>query len=93
MPLYRKKGTEIVVEAVQLTADNVDKVANWAQAQVVEEIDAIDHDCRSEALNVWARNGEHRYARCSRGMYVVKYAETFYVAGQNAFESTYEAVI
>lgn len=89
MQLYKRRGHNIVVEAMKVDENSVDKIANWAQAQVIEEKDAVTGE-PSEGLNVKTRDGN---ARASRGMYVVKTAENFYVVAEQKFESMYEAVI
>lgn len=87
MPRYRKKGhRDIFVEALQLTEDNVDTLANWTQAQIVEEMDALTHEV-SEGLNIKTPNGKKR---ASQGMYVVKHGGYFYVSNPGAFEAQYD---
>jgi hypothetical protein len=86
MQRYQKKGTMIVVEAVKLSVDNAAQVANWAQAQMVEEKDALSHEA-FDALNVKTPEGRQR---CSLGMYVIKHAGRFFVGHPSQFESLYE---
>lgn len=88
MQRYQKKGTLIVVEALKLSVDNVAEIANWAQAQIVEEKDALNHES-FDALNIKTPDGSRR---CSVGMYVVKHDEYFFVAWGSQFESLYEPV-
>ena len=83
---YKKKNSEIVVEALKLDENNVDAIANWAQAQIVTETDALTHTA-SEGLNVQTLKGKRR---CSRGQYVIKHGENFYVFGGKAFETQYD---
>lgn len=86
MQMYRKRGSQIIIEAMKLSDDSVDKIANWAQAQIVEEKDALTGEA-SEGLNVKTPYGKKR---ASRGMYVVKFSGEFYVAAESSFESMYE---
>jgi hypothetical protein len=88
MQTYRNKSNGVLAEAIKLEGSNVDKVANWCQAQIVEERDMY-HDTMFEALNVMTSDGKKR---CSQGMYVVKVADDFYVTGGVAFERLYEVV-
>jgi hypothetical protein len=88
MQRYMNKSNGIFVEAVQLTQDNVDAVANWTQSQVVEERDML-HDTIFEGLNVKTPEGKKR---CSQGMYVVKVNGNFYVTGAVAFDMQYESI-
>ena len=88
MQKYQKKGTLIVVEAIKLSVDNVGEIANWAQAQMVVERDALSHEA-SDALNVKTPDG---FQRCSLGMYVIRYSGLFFVGHPSQFESFYEPV-
>lgn len=89
MQQYVKKGTTIVVDAAKVGSENVDEIANWAQAQIVEEKDALTHRA-SEGLNVKTPSGKRR---ASRGAYVVKWAEHFFVVPGSDFEATYTPVV
>ncbi len=86
MQQYQKKGTMIVVEALKLGEDNVAEIANWAQAQIVEEKDSLNHEA-FDALNVKTPDGSRR---CSQGMYVIKHGQYFFVGHGTQFESLYE---
>lgn len=88
MQTFSKKVGGQIVQAMQLTDDNVSALANWAQAQTVEEMDAITHEA-VDALNVKTPDG---IKRCSIGSYLVKKGAFFYVVGGQKFESLYTLV-
>jgi hypothetical protein len=81
-----KKHPGVIVEAEKLTADNVDALANWAQAQVI--LEGRDRP-NQEGLNIRTANGKERL---HQGMYLVKYLGAFYTAGESNFEQGYELV-
>lgn len=89
MQVWKKKRSEVTVEACLVTEDSVNTIANWAQAQVVEEKNALSDDAR-EALNVKTPEGKKR---ASHGTYVVKHGDNFYVLAKADFELRYEPVI
>lgn len=89
MDRYRVKKTGVFVEAAQLTEDNVDKIANWTQGQIVEEIDPITGE-QQEGINVRTRDGYR--TRLSRGAYVISTVDSFLVVGASAFDQLYEKV-
>lgn len=86
---YKRKGTAAVVEAAQLTEDNASEISNWAGgAQVVEE--GVSHsDEVMEGLNIKTPDG---FRRASRGMFVIKFNEQFYVGQPGKFAETYELI-
>lgn len=90
MQEYKRKRSDITVQAERLTADNVDKLANLTQSQIVEERDAVHGDI-SEGLNVKTPHGK---VRASRGDYVVYSPELkrFYVAKPGYFEANYQVL-
>lgn len=85
-PQYRKRGSEIVVEAMQLTEENALEVSAWSNAQSVQEREEFTHEV-SEALNVPTPYGNKR---ASQMMYVVRFKQSFYVVHRNRFEAQYE---
>ncbi len=88
IPQYKKKDGVVIVEALKLgDGDNVDKIANWAQAQIVTERHAITGD-PTEGLNVKTPEGKKR---CSIGMYVIRVPTSgqFFVMGGARFEALY----
>jgi hypothetical protein len=85
---YRHKSTGLEVQALQVDFETVDRIANWAQAQVVEEIDPISKTTQ-EGLNIKTPDGKKR---ASRGSYVVGVKGRFYVVGEEGFEEAYEPV-
>lgn len=89
MDQYKKKIGGVIIEAVKLTEDNIDKVANWCGAQVVEEHDALQHDTIFEALNVRTPNGR---VRASQGYYVIRVGRDFFVQNGTSFENMYDKV-
>lgn len=88
MQKYKKRRSEIVVEACQVNEDTVDEIANWAQAQIVDEKRADSEETR-EGLNIKTPGGK---ARASQGMYVVKHNGEFHVMNSFDFEQRYEAI-
>lgn len=89
MQKYKKKATELVVDAAQVGSVDINELANWAQAFVVEEKDALTHEV-FEALNVRTPNG---MVRASDGMYVVKLNGHIFVSPRNEFERLYEPYV
>ena len=88
MQKYQKKNGTVVVEACQVSMETVDKIANWAQAQIVEEQDAI-HGEASEGLNIKTPAGK---VRASAGAFVVKTGDNFYVIAPGLFEKQYSMI-
>jgi len=85
MQKYRVKNRpNVKVEAEQLTAENVDRLANICQGQIVEEGRSKPDQ---EAINVKTPNGRERL---HQGMYLVKVGENFYTASAVNFEMRYE---
>lgn len=88
MEKYRlKKSPAVMVHAELLTEDNVDRLANIAQAQVIEEGTG---GIKVEALNIKTPNGKERL---HQGMYLIKVGSDFYTAQAVNFEQRYEQVI
>lgn len=58
-----------VVEAVQLTKENVDQVIEWCDGTGVEEIDALDSEKRYVGINIPSWGG---VVRASEGDFVIK---------------------
>lgn len=85
MQRYRVKSKPAVtVEAEQLTAENVDRLANECQGQIVEE---GRNKPDQEAINVKTPNGKERL---HQGMYLVHVGGNFYTASAVNFEMRYE---
>lgn len=85
----RKDNPDAVVEAIRLNEDAVEMVAAWCRAEVVEEIDPEHPEETQYGLNVPTLNGPKR---ASLGMYVVKYANQFFVSHNRPFEMMYKPV-
>lgn len=86
MQKYRVKNKpNVTVEAEQLTEENVDRLANECQGQIVEE--GRDKASMKEAINVKTPNGKERL---HQGMYLVKVGKDFYTAASVNFEMRYE---
>lgn len=86
MKNYTQKHSDLVVEAAQIGEEDINILASWARAQVVEEKDAITHEV-FEALNVRTPEGTKR---ASHGMYVVKVGGHFFVAQPGEFEANFD---
>lgn len=87
---WRKKDAHnITVEAVRLNEENVEAIAEWSGAEVVEEIDPEHPLEMQKALNVQTPSG---VARASLGMYVAKFGRNFFVSHNRPFELKYEPV-
>lgn len=83
---YRKKP--VVVEAIQLSKDNVEEVATWCGGAIAEEIDPTDDEKRFVAINVPTLEG---VMRASEGDYVIKGVKgEFYPCKPEIFQATYE---
>jgi hypothetical protein len=87
MKLFTTRST--TVEAVQLSPDNIDEVADWCNGVVIKEQDAVDRDKFYVALNIPTLDGNRR---ASQGQYVVRGNGGFKVMGQTMFESMYQSV-
>lgn len=86
---YTNKTGSLILEAVQVLADNVSEISNWANgAQIVTEKDALSGD-PLEALNVKTPDG---MKRASRGAFVVKYGNSLAVVDETKFLSKYKLV-
>lgn len=89
MQKYRHRYLNSVeIEGARLGPDNVDELANWTQAQIVEEKDALNGE-PSEGLNVKTSIGKKR---ASRGMYVFNRNGEFFVLPPSEFEAAYEPI-
>lgn len=73
---YRHGGTGAQVEAMQLTAENIQDIAFWCpSAMIVTEIDPFTSE-EMPALNITTASGRERV---SIGQYVVKANGQFYM--------------
>lgn len=89
IPLWQRKGKpELKLQAVMLTENNTDEVANWTQAQIVIEQHPISGE-ESEGLNVKTPHGKER---ASRDDYIVCVGGNFHVVKRGAFEMQYSPV-
>lgn len=89
MESYIRKGTKnLRVEAAQVGVDDIDAIANWCGAQIVEEKDALTGQA-SEALNVKTPTGRKR---ASAGFYVIKHGDTTQVLSAGEFRSHFRPV-
>lgn len=91
MPLLymHKKQPHILIEAAQLSEKTYSTIANWAQAQMIQERDAFDPEKTIDALNVKTPT---ETKRAYEGDYVIKHDEQFYVMRAPAFETLYTAM-
>lgn len=88
MQRFMKKDSGFVVEAAKVGDSDINELANWAHAYVVEEKDALTHEV-FEALNVRTPEGTKR---ASHGMYVIKVEGHIFVSQPGAFEDKYSLV-
>lgn len=79
------KSKHVIVEAAQLTGDNVEALAAWCKGTIVDEEDKLNNRMFS-AINVPTSNGTKRL---SHMMYLVKWQDDFYVAQPGQFEVNY----
>lgn len=88
MQKFIKKGNpSVTVMAAKVTPETVDAIANWAQAQIVEEKDALS-GAAIEALNVKTVSGR---SRASNGTYVAQNPlGAFFVVPGAKFESLFK---
>lgn len=77
MPKHYKLKEDIV-EAVQLTAENVKAASFWSGGTEVVEIDPFDDSIRFAALNVETPDG---VKRASEGDWIVRRGPEFTVVG------------
>jgi hypothetical protein len=79
-----------VVEAMQLTPDQVSAAALWCGGMEVDEIDSLDATKKFVGLNIMTANGVER---ASQDDYIVKNLRgDFIVMKPGEFESTYEPI-
>jgi hypothetical protein len=89
MERYRNTKTGTMVEAVQLTEDNVDDIRMLVMGAVrVTEIEEINRN-ELPALNIPTPSG---MMRASIGQYIVKVGGRFYVALPGLFRQSYVPV-
>lgn len=86
MEIWVKRDSGLQVEAVRLNEDNVEAVARWCGAQVIEEIDPEHPEEFQNGLNVDTKDGVQR---ATLGMYVIKFAGGFFVSYPRPFEIKY----
>lgn len=79
------KSKHVIVEAVQLTFDNVEEIAAWCNGTIVDEEDKPNNRM-FPGINVPTPVGTKRL---SYKMYLVKWQDTFYVAQPGVFETQY----
>ncbi len=87
---YRRKAVsgEVLVQAVCLSPENVGEVANWSNAQLVEEIDSLNNQ-KFDALNMPTPRGK---VRVQLGDFVVCVAGEFVKAAPSEFRKLYEPI-
>jgi hypothetical protein len=79
-----------VVEAVQLSKENLTEVAEWCDGQVVAERNAIDPEITYVGLNLMTFSG---VARATETNYIVKDTiGSFHVLEKHLFEDTMVAL-
>lgn len=83
---YIKKNSGLVVEAAQLGEDNVSELANWAQAQMIEERDALSNEPQ-DALNVKTPHGTKRL---SQTMWLIWLNGYFFVSDDDNFLTNFD---
>lgn len=87
---WRKKDNPaVVVEAVRLNENNAQQIAQWAGAELVEEIDPEHPEEKQPGINLWTPRG---MKRASLHNYVIKYGQNFFIANNRHFETVYEPV-
>lgn len=90
MEQWRKKSSpNVVVEAVRLNEENVEELAGWSRGDLIEEIDPEHPEEMQYGINLNTPSG---MKRASLGMYLVKYANQFFVSHNRVFETSYEPV-
>src|SRR5215204_4688636 len=99
MPQHRDVGFTLprqyrlvsgVVEAMQLTPDQVPAAALWCGGMEVDEIDPLDATKKFVGLNIPTLDG---VKRVSQGDYIVKNLRgEFSKMGPEEFETTYEPI-
>lgn len=83
---YRKK--QDIVEAVQLSADNVNEVAEWCGGLQVEEVDYDEGKTKHVGINIPTLEGNKR---ASEGDFVVKGSRgDFYPVVAHVFTNTFD---
>jgi hypothetical protein len=75
----KKTKPKVPVQAIQLTEDNVDEVANWAQAQIVE----------SGGREILVLHSPMGRKTADHGQYVIKFGDQFFIADSKLFETAY----
>lgn len=84
--LYRSK--QVVIEAQQLSKDNVDELAQWCDGRVISEIDAQDENIRFVGINIQTLEG---VMRASEGDWIIKgTVGEFYPCKPGVFQNKYE---
>lgn len=83
----KRDNPSVTVEAVRLTEDNAQAVAEWSRSELIEEIDP-EHPMETQpGLNVDTTTG---ITRASLGMYVIKFGNRFHVSHNRPFEMKYQ---
>ena len=85
MEQYRTRG--VTVEAVQLTAENVQEVADWCGGFIVKEQDSVDRTKFYAGINVPLPHGRERL---SEGQFLVKNGDAFEIWGETVFTARFE---
>ena len=80
------KSPSMIVEAVQVTEENVEQVANWCGGTIIEEIDAQNPDLKYAGINVPTTSGINR---ASLDSWVVRHHDKFMIAGPLSFQTNY----
>lgn len=83
----KKDAPGITVEAIRLNEDNVQLVAAWCSAELVEEIDPEHPEEMQQGLNVFTSTGPKR---ASLNMYVIRYGNSWFVSHNRPFEMKYQ---
>lgn len=84
---YKHKGTGLQVQALEVNPETIDRLANWTQGQIVEEINPISKSTQ-EGLNI--RKAKSQLKRASRGHFVIGVNGNFYIVGPEGFHEAYE---
>lgn len=87
MPRYRRIPQ--IIEAKQLTPENVDEIARWCGGDIVTETNPRDSEDTYQAINVPTLNGNERL---SMGMFIYRDPESgrFVLTGARDFAQMYE---
>lgn len=89
---YLNTRNRHICTAVQVTAENAEKVAEWAGGNVVKEFNALNHDDSQPGINIRIGGGD--WDRASLNDWVVLDGDgEFWVVKPGYFQDTYEVIL